>query len=147
MGAVTYGSHHTTDAYTEVVKSGDIVVTTVRNHWDWFTSFWCLNGCPGKFDNWVREVCRDSPWIKRNPDCTRCELFWKYVPLANHIMRYESIEQDLTSVMTMNGFPKPVFEPWLANKRHYTSFYTSVMVEYIRNLFGSEINDLGYTFT
>ena len=83
VGAKIVGGHHTIDR--SVIKDGDVVISTVRNHWDWFASFWELNSRPNKFDRYVPKLCRESKWIRRNPDCTRCELFWEYAPLSTVI--------------------------------------------------------------
>ena len=147
LGAVKHGGHHSVDVYHTTVEPGDLVLTTVRNHWDWFVSFWHLNGCPDKFENYVPALIKNSEWIQRNPDCTRCELFWKYVPLSSIVLRYESIEQDFTNVLVSNGFPKPTLERVGKPKpKPYQSYYRPETIQLVHRLFSDEITKYRYEF-
>jgi hypothetical protein len=84
-------------------------------------------GCPGRFDRYVPKLCQTSEWISRNPTCTECKLFWKYVPLATDILRYERLESDLAHVLESNGFP-PVQLEWegTPKPRPYQTYYKTV---------------------
>ena len=147
MGAVTQGGHHDISVFGTVVQEGDLVMSTVRNHFDWFVSFWYLNGCPGKFDRFVPKFCRESEWIRRNPDRTRCELFWKYAPLSTVILRYERIEQDFTDAMVSHGFPEPKLEQEGPVKpRPYMTYYNPGTIQLIQNKFNEELATYGYQF-
>ena len=147
VGAQTIGGHHTIEDYNSTVVSGDLVMTTVRNHWDWFVSFWYLNGCPGKFDRYVPKLCRESEWINRNPDCTRCKLFWKYVPLSTVILRYERVGLDINEALASRGFPTLKLQQEGKKKpRRYQTYYRRGTEDYIMSRFGEEINHYGYTF-
>jgi hypothetical protein len=145
LGAVTHGGHH--DIKMSVVQEGDLVMSSVRNHFDWFVSFWCLNGCPGKFHRYVPKLCRESEWIHRNPDGTRCQLFWRYAPLSNVILRYERIEQDFTQALMSNGFPNVQLPPSTeAKPKHYRAYYHPATVRLIEDKFGEELTRYEYTF-
>lgn len=145
-GAVTDG-HHTIDKFDEVVKPGDLVMSTVRNHWDWFVSFWYLNGCPDRFDRHVPKLCRDSEWIDRNPTCTECRLYWKYAPLSTVILRYERIELDINEALTDNGFPAiDLKQEGTLKPRPYQTYYKQRTRYYIADRFKDEIKQYGYKF-
>ncbi len=147
LGAQTVGGHHNIDLFDTVVEPNDLVMSTVRNHWDWFVSFWYLNGCPGKFDRFVPKLCRESEWINRNPTCTDCRLFWKYVPLSTVILRFERLEHDLNDAMQTHGFPiLDLQQDGPKKPRPYQIYYKQGTREYVRSRFKNEIAKFGYKF-
>lgn len=148
LGAETVGGHHDITQFDEVVKPGDLVISTVRNHWDWLASFWELNSCPGKFDRYVPKLCRESEWIRRNPDRTRCELFWKYAPRSTVILRFERVEREFRQALIDHGFPDIGKLPASTEKkaRPYQSYYGRSTQQLVENKFGEEIAKYGYTF-
>lgn len=147
LGAVAQGGHHDIRTYGSVVQEGDLVMSTVRNHFDWFASFWELNDRPGKFDRFVPKFCRESEWIRRNPDRTRCELYWKYAPLSTVILRYERIERDFKDAMVSHGFPEPILEQnGPAKPQPYMSYYKPETIQLVQNLFNDELAKYGYQF-
>lgn len=147
IGAVCVDGHHQTDKYKRVVQEGDLVISTVRNHWDWFVSFWHLNGCPGNFGRFVPRLCRESRWINRNPTCTECRLFWQYVPLSTVILRYERLKDDLNYTLLTHGFPTVELEQMGdAKPQPYQTYYDDTTREYVQSRFRKEIAKYGYTF-
>lgn len=147
LGDVTFDEHHSIKDFDQLVKPGDLVMSTIRNHWNWFTSFWHLRGCPDRFDRFVPKLCRESEWIDRNPTCTECRLYWKYAPISSVILRYESIESDMNAALISHGFPTVALKQTGAKKpRPYQTYYKSQSREYVRQLFGAEINRYGYKF-
>ena len=147
VGAVLVGGHHNIENYHSVVQENDLVMSTVRNHWDWFVSFWHLNGCPGRFDRYVPRLCRESEWIDRNPSCTECRLFWKYAPLSSVILRYERIQECLDTTMETHGFPRlRLRQEGAAKPRPYQTYYKQRIVQQIYDRFGAEIEHYGYKF-
>lgn len=141
------GGHHDISEFENIVQPNDIVFSTIRNHFDWFVSFWYLNGCPDKFDRYVTKTCRESRWVKKNPDCTRCELYWEFAPKSTHLLRYEHLQDDLDELfksmnikqvqLTQNGMKKP---------RPYQCYYRKGTVKYIEDRFGDELSKYGYEF-
>jgi mitochondrial fission protein ELM1 len=148
IGAVDVGGHHCIKQYREVVRPGDVVVTTIRNHWDWFSSFWSLNSCPDKFHQFVRRTVRNSEWVKRNPDCTVCQLYWQFVPLANYVIRYEDgIEDQLNKALASMELPTVKLEQVGKKKdRHYHEYYTPATVDFVYRHFKDEIDAMGYEY-
>lgn len=147
LGGVTFDEHHSITMYDDVVQKGDLVISTVRNHWDWFASFWELNQRPGKFNRFVPKLCEESQWIDRNPTCNECRLFWEYTPLSTHILRYERLDLDLNEVLTGHGFPAVTLKQTGKKKpRPYQIYYKVRTREYIRELFKDEIKHYGYRF-
>lgn len=139
--------HHDIQMFEEVVKPNDLVITTTRNHFDWFVSFWYLNGCPTKLHDFIKETCRSASWIKRNPDVTRCELYWQFYPKANRILRFTHVEEDLNRVlaerdilavkMRQNGLKKP---------RPYQTYYRPPTIQYIETRFKNELRKFRFLF-
>ena len=147
QGAVAHGGHHSIDVFPTVVQDDDLVMSTVRNHFDWFVSFWYLNGCPDKFDNYVTHVCDQSEWIRRNRDCSRCELYWKYAPLCNVIIRYENLENDINEAMREYGFPTLTLKQTGEKKpRPYQTYYKPATIQKVIRLFNDELVKYGYEF-
>lgn len=147
LGNVTFDGHHSIKHFDELVKPGDLVMSTVRNPWDWFTSFWHLQGCPGRFDRFISKLCRESEWIDRNPTCTECRLFRKYATISSVILRYESVESDMNAALTSHGFPTVTLKQNGEKKsRPYQTYYKSQSREYVRRVFKDEIAQYGYKF-
>ncbi len=147
LGAIIHVSHHDISTFRTAVQKGDLIMSSVRNPFDWFVSFWYLNDCPETFDRYVPRLCRKSEWIRRNPDHTHYELFWKYAPLSTAILRYERIEQDFTDAMVNNGFPTPSLEQVGPKKpRPYQTYYRPGVIQLIQNKFNDELMKYGYEF-
>jgi len=147
LGGVTFDEHHSIEHFDEFVRDGDLVMSTVRNHWDWFVSFWYLQGCPDRFDRFIPKLCRESEWIDKNPSCTECRLYWKYATISSVILRYEAIESDINAALTSHGFSTLVLEQNGEKKpRPYQTYYKVQSREYVRRLFKDEIKQYGYKF-
>lgn len=145
QGAVSYGGHHTIDMLGTLVQDGDLIMSTTRNHFDWFVSFWYLNGCPGKFEHFVPTTCEESEWIKRTRDMSRCELFWNYAPLCNVILRYENLDKDINEAMSKFGFPKLTLKQEGQKKpRPFQTYYRPATIQYVIRHFGDELTKYGY---
>lgn len=146
-GGVIVGGHHTIEEYRTTVQEGDLVMSTVRNHWDWFVSFWYLQSCPDRFDRFVPRLCRNSEWIERNPTCTECRLFWKYSPFSTVILRYERLQECLDKTMSEHGFPLlKLKQEGKPKPRPYQTYYKQRIVQQIYDRFGKEIEHYGYKF-
>ncbi len=144
-GATIQDSHHGLQKFDEVVQPGDIVMTTVRNHWDWMVSYWYLSHCPGTFEHFVPETCREAPWIRRDDLCTHCELYWNYVPRATYVLRYENLQADLDAAL--DGWPKVTIPASKESKpRPYQSYYKPGVISYVASRFEHELYRYGYKF-
>lgn len=144
VGGVAVGQHH---EIGKTIQEGDLVMSTVRNHWDWFSSFWHLDGCRDEFSRFVPKLCCESKWINRNPTCTECRLFWKYVPLSTIILRHERLKKDLNDVLFSHGFPTVELEQVGDSKpQPYQTYYDDVTREYVQSRFRKEIARYGYEF-
>lgn len=144
IGGIAVGQHH---EIGNTIQEGDLVMSTVRNHWDWFASYWHLNGCPGNFSRFVPRLCHESRWINRNPTCTERRLFWNYVPLSTGILRYERLLHDLNDTLLAHGFPTVELEQvGDAKPQPYQSYYDDTTREYVQSRFRKEIARYGYEF-
>lgn len=132
-GFVIDGTHHSIGE----IHPGDIVLTTVRSHYDWFPSFWRLNGMPGKFHYFLKKTIRNSEWIKRNPDCTRCELYWQFLPLATHVMDFNKLGSQLPKFLTSIGISPPVIN---FKRQIIFSPYSVAATQLLETRFKSEMN-------
>lgn len=146
-GFVIHGGHHDISQFDKLVKPGDIVMSTLRNHFDWFVSFWYLGGCPGRFERFVPEFCRKSEWISRNPDYTRCTLYWKYAPRSNRLLRYNHLGEDLNAALLDHGIePVDLEQNGPRKPRPYQSYYRPATRQYIEKRFHDELSQLGFSF-
>ena len=107
---------------------------------------WCLRGMhpirqpktPWSPDIFKAGLITD--WVKENA------LFWLHLADADQIMRYESLDADLSAVL---GEPVKVPEHNVTpgrNGRHYSEFYSPEAIKYIGERFAEEIDELGYKF-
>lgn len=137
--------HHGTD---EAVLSECHSFTVVRNHWDALVSWHCGgHGDPGMLTtDRLRKVVHDLGGYLPNP--TR--LWGLHAPVADWVMRYESLEAGINRVL--NGFGLPSVEIPEHNVstsrqgRPHHDFYTDPAREWVRHRFFREIGEFGYTF-
>lgn len=148
VGGVIVGGHHTIEEYQSTVREGDLVMSTVRNHWDWFVSFWYLNGCPGRFDRFVPRLWRESEWVdRRNPTCMGCRLYWKYSPYSTVILRYERLQECLDETMEAHGFPSlKLRQNDVSKRKPYQTYYKKPLADRLYSVFKEEIDYYGYKF-
>jgi hypothetical protein len=138
--------------------AGDwFVFTTVRNHWDALASWTvrrCQNsrGVPSTFTVRMLElVCRDAdggadkrPWHLIEP-----LRMWFHLPV-DHVMRFETLRDDLSDVLKSRGLHVPHLHPENMtaerNGKSYREFYTPDTRDFVYDRFTDEIKQFRYSF-
>jgi len=147
-GFLSCGSHH--GGPDPATFEDFFLFTTVRNHWDAFTS-WFFNGIGqserGNFTvPWVRN------WIKGHPNYLKPPFMWWFRQDFPHVhtMRYENLDKDFGQVCEILGMewaPVPVVGPGIYRKgRRYQDVIPTNAAFYIFETFEPEIRQLGYTW-
>lgn len=142
------GGHHALDE--EQVKwrkaQGWRVVTAVRNHYDAIVSWYHHNhsmrvhGEAPPF----RDYLFKFPTNKRNKHITEHALYWRYQPVATHIIRYENLWDDFEAAI---GVHIPVDERPHAGQTHhrpYAEYYDDELREFVKSWYGEEMEKYGY---
>ena len=148
LGGVRTSGHHSLPKAGQV-KPGELVITTVRNHYDWFASFY---RCFGRVDT--------KPYAKPIAEfidlfCEKCPnfvhpgrgLFDHYGDHATDRLRFENLEDGLAKFLGSRGFPVPVLprlERDPIRRTHYREIITPAARRYIEDRFSEEMEWLGY---
>jgi hypothetical protein len=133
-----------------VIPEGSVVISAIRNHWDvlvsWFTA---LHECKGtKMYNWLTErLAKNKSGVKAyfKPH----KLFWQFLPLSTHVLRYETLEEDVKRVFEELGLEMPEI-PVINDRhsrregRHYREFYDEQSRLWVYDYYKDEIEKLGY---
>lgn len=155
LGARSVGLHHSLPSENRWCLPRDwMVVSTVRNHWDAVVSWFCKRdtdwGCD--FDGFLDLLANGGlrGYVQRTP-VGELELYWRYLPLTTHLLRYERLQVDLDRVLALRGLgPCPLGRVNVSQSREdadYRTFYDAQQAARVGRLFASEIERLGYTFS
>lgn len=140
--------HAAADRIPEIGDPGRwTLLTTVRNHWDAMVSF----------AHWkVFDMAFGTEYIEALVATTReyirpPRLWWRHLPRADHVLRYERLEADLAAALASVGLAVPDRIPRAnvsagRDDPDHRPFYDAEAREAIRSLFGPEIEELGYTY-
>lgn len=122
------------------------VVTTIRNHFDAWVSWWAYSSRDGEeFDpDFIRRIRDRNPmyWPEEN-------LMWgMHGRFADRILRYESIENDISVLLGKDVTLPRKNVSKKRRERPYREFYdgNEETREYIQSLFGDEIQRYGYEY-
>ena len=123
---------------------GEMVAATVRNPYDIVVSWW-LN-TKGKwhtlkFSDFVSDYIGNSLFTRGG------KLFY-FMDHVTMMMRYETLERDLTNVLKLVQLPPVSLKHTniTENKLPYTSYYTPAIQEAVAQRWGDEIEGFGYGF-
>jgi len=123
-----------------------VIVSTVRNHFDavvsWFTS--THRGPLSLRQYWEQHVKdQDHEYLKPH------QLYWRYRPLSNRILRYESLQQDWDKVLESIGLPPTKIEhvnnpqAWRYGAKYRDLISPDLRFE-IQAYYSEEMAELGY---
>ncbi len=140
--------HHA--LFPEVIKyieyEDEPVVCTVRNHYDALVSWWLKYTREGRgqpdFLLFLKSHLDNSPFIQEN------RLFSRHLCYADHVLRYESLETDLNTLLERVALPRVKLEHinTTAGKLHYSTYYTTEIKAFVADFFAEELAALGYQF-
>jgi hypothetical protein len=138
-GAIeTKKNHHATLDLIPNKTGNEVVITTVRNHWDAVVSWWLLNNAPKPLHEFVKYY-NHSHYARGN------KLWWIH-PTADYFMRYEHLQDELSDVLRFCGLPEvtlPIINV-TPNKTHWRDYYNPTSYKAVWDRFGDEIDFYGY---
>ena len=134
--------HHATLSDVQKYLTGnELIVTTVRNHWDTVVSWWFLNNRYLPLYRFVDEYGHDC-YARGN------KLWWLH-DKVDFIMRYETLQDDLNIVLLSLGLPalELTVENVTAGKDrlHYMKYYDAKSFWRVYDRFKEEIDFYGYS--
>lgn len=149
-GAATYGfvlpgkgGHHARMICDP--PEGWMTLTTVRNHYDLFCSWWHYQprGRPFNEAYIMGQIGVTSAYFPE-----RRQAFGLHRPYATHLLRFETLSADLNDALAERGVG-PVELPHVHKslKRdgaHYSKFYDGPTRDFVRLWFKDEMAELGY---
>lgn len=105
----------------------------------------------GPTDNFDRDM---RSFIYRNTSYVRLDNWSKYAIgqeiVADRVIRYERLDEEIAEVFTMLGIPGPIDMPRLRSYRpgrpHYSTYYSDVTRDLVGKWYAREIEALGYEF-
>jgi len=114
------------------------IMTTVRNHFDWFTSFMYFVG--GTTRSSPKEVLADhAEWFPKPG-----RLFGLH-DVATDVLRFESIEEDVSRVLR-ETFSLAGREHFVGKRPHHKIYLSLGDRDWIEDTFGAEMDELGYNW-
>lgn len=137
------GQPHERHAYVKA-KQDEKTVVVVRNPFDVLISWWLIvgerEGYTSLADFLVR--CRDRQLMTKGG-----RLFY-YIDHADIVMRYEHFDRDLAETLTLLKLPQVRLKQRNATPRKlpYRNYYTPKDITIVRDIYGEELERLGYTF-
>lgn len=130
------------------------VFCTVRNHWDALVSWWGSVPCEyeagacSSFDEWLRRYYLSGESVCRAYH--EADGMWsRWLHFAHRTIRYEHLEQDLREAFPLEShLPKlkHIGATTRREGRDYRELYTPSGAAAVYDLYGREIDALGYTF-
>jgi len=137
-----YGpGHHSADPEkcAEYQERGYRVVTAVRNHWDLLVSWWFCNARQPAWPEFVQY------WLNGpNNRWAIPHRFYHYLqPMADTIMRYETLRSDLMMV-TGKQVNLPIMGA--SPRGHYSHYYTPELAQQVGEWCRDEIERYGYAY-
>jgi hypothetical protein len=135
------GHHSAGIEYTlKYQRRGYTVFTVVRNHWDVIISWWYNNNCSPPWEDWLDYWCRDE---QTNRWTAPGQLFHHHPPMADLVIRYESLETELSELI---GQPVEIPQIGLSPRVHYSHYYNAGEREQVGDYYAAEIELYGYGF-
>ncbi len=146
LGFVRQGGHHA--PLVEHPGPSWVVFTAVRNHWDAWVSWYCCHN-PAELPfgvKYIESLVDRYPYFYPEPE----RLWALHDTLADRILRFETIENDLASLLR-----QPVVLPQVnfgaarkaTKKRHYSEFYDEATREFVGRRWKHEIERYGYSYS
>ena len=134
--------HHSLD--TRLITPETIVMSTIRNHFDWLGSMWrqWMSEPFAKFINRlvIHDMPREDhfvPFVQRRGD--EYAAFWKYLPLTTHVLRYERLQEDLSDTLSQRiRLPEEMREA----PRDYRRLYDAGTRGIVNRAFYNEIRSI-----
>lgn len=126
----------------DLLQKGDVIITTVRNHWDWLASWSTRHEVP--FSKFLLDFTgkqTNYPWSVLSNGSQR-ELFWRFTKLATNVLKYETLESELGDIFIGEKLPKID----VTEREHYRSVYTEGTKRFVAAVFQKEIEKWGYEF-
>jgi hypothetical protein len=145
LGFERDGGHH--DPLVKHPGPSWTVFTAIRNHWDVWVSWYYFS------EVWDRPF--GVSWIERFAKrherfITDDEMWGLHANIADRVMRFENLENDLASLLR-----QPVVLPLVnlgvarkaTKKRHYSEFYDEATRDYVGRRWKHEIERYGYSYS
>ena len=140
-GAIEPRNHHI--SFAEVKEkhgyNGELILTTVRNHWDTTVSWWLLDARRLSLYNFC-ENYRHSHAMKNH------KYWWLHEKMAQKILRYENLVQEINGILKALDLPSVNFVTVNATpeKRHWKYHMSEEAFERTKTYFWEEIQLYGY---
>jgi hypothetical protein len=136
-GSIVTQNHH--DPLTD--HAGDeVVVCSVRNHFDTIASWWAHMGMPEDFGAWIRN-------FDYHPHVTKDRLFALAAHRYHSFIRFENMEYDLYKLFVTVGLPATFQIPKLnvtKGKIPKELLFDSKSAKAVVARFGEEMEEYGY---
>ena len=116
---------------------GELIITTVRNHWDTVATWWLLNLRRISLYNFIDQY-NHSHYARDN------KLFWLHEKVVQRVLKYENLEIDLADVLGQEiKLPRLNITE---GKKHWINHYSREAYEKVWAHFHEEITYYGYEY-
>ena len=125
------------------------IFAVIRNHFDVMVSWWFHNttnavsayfGTP--FEQFLYKWVHEGRWFKDG------KMYWERNPYCNMILRYETLQRDLDVLLVANDLPATKLQVHNVSMRRkgrdFRTFYSAKSIQFMYDVFGAEMEELGY---
>lgn len=158
LGFEQVGDHH---SYAGVENLEDYsFVTTVRNHWDVFVTWYAEMAFMRSELRWTpapQEVTAEfmDDWMSKNRGYyPRTDRLWRFIwddlPGPLTVLRFENLETDISKWISDNGIGPMKYMPLKGRSARprdpYQNHYTPESRRWVQDRFAEELDRLSYSF-
>lgn len=151
LGAILKGAHHHVkeEWCRPILDGGGLIMSTVRNPFDSMVS-WYFHYKQRRKGAEMEPFVEWLPQQLGNPNQYIHQGLFFGLPWTNRTLRFENLQADFDQVMTEVGIG-PIEIPVInvskpREGRPYQEMYNDQLIQLVRNHFGSEIANHGYSF-
>jgi hypothetical protein len=121
------------------------IFTTVRNHWDYFVSWWFkLNNQDMPLDKFIYKFIDNNKSLVENG-----KIWHWHAPFANRTLYFPKVEEQVNTILTEHGLPQVKLPKVIDSDRNgakYQVYYKKSLVDWVAREFEKEIAFYGFRY-
>jgi hypothetical protein len=146
-GAERIDGHHGSEGLMELIaETNPVIAFNVRNHFEVIVSYWAKKASGWTFSEFLDMVLAgDHPRFPKGNLYNNWEIPYDYTKIMP--LRHEALDAEyvnLASIVGMDAHRLPLTQNSGYHSNRYMDEYSSAMVEAVMDVYGEEMEVLGY---